>query len=184
MRREPPHQAWRCAIDLKTIKDQSFARLFTRFPSLFRRWVRKHQFVEFDDSPWVPFTGRIPDSRVALITTAGVHLKSDPPYDMHHAAGDPSFRKIPGDAKVDDLMITHNYYDHADADRDLNVVFPLERLRDLAQAGDIGSVSPRNFSFMGHIVPPHIHTLVHRTAPQVARMLEEDAVDLVLLTPA
>ena len=166
----------RVIIDAKTIKDQLLAKLFTRFPSLFQRWVRNHQFVEFADIPWTPFTGKVKQSRVALIT--------DVPYNMRDPAGDPSFRQIPGNAEVVDLKITHNYYDHTDADKDLNVVFPLERLRELAQAGDIGSVSPRCFSFMGHIVPPHIYTLMHRTAPEVARMLKQDAVDLVLLTPA
>ena len=171
-------------IDAKAIKDQLLAKLFTRFPSLFRRWVRKHQFVEFEDSPWTPFTGEIHRSRVALITTAGVHLKGDTPFNMRDPAGDPDFRQIPADAAAADLKITHNYYDHTDADQDINVVFPLERLRELAREGEIASVSSRNFSFMGHIVPPHIHTLMHRTAPEVARMLKEDNVDLVLLTPA
>lgn len=160
------------------------AKLFTHFPFLFQRWVRKHQFVEFDDSPWAPLTTRISESRVALVTTGGVHLKRDAPYNMRDPAGDPTFRSIPGDVNPADLKITHNYYDHTDADRDINVVFPLERLGDLARSGEIGSVASHHFSFMGHILPPHIHTLMHRTAPEVARLLGQDAVDLVLLTPA
>jgi D-proline reductase (dithiol) PrdB len=161
----------RTIIDAKTAKDQLIAKLFTHFPFLFQRWVRNHKFVEFDDSPWTPLTTRISESRVALVTTAGVHLKSEAPYNMRDPSGDPTFRSIPGDANPADLAITHNY-------------FPLERLRDLARAGEIGSVASRHFSFMGHILPPHIHTLMHRTAPEVARLLGQDAVDLVLLTPA
>jgi D-proline reductase (dithiol) PrdB len=170
--------------DLKTIKDQFLARLFTRFPSLFRRWVRKHQFMEFDDSPWTPFAGPLTRSRVALITTAGLHLKSDRPFDMHDPAGDPSFRIIPADLAPGQWSITHNYYDHSDADQDLNVVLPLERLRELADLGEIGSVAAHHYAFMGHILPPHIHTLMHVTAPQAARLLRQDRVDAVILTPA
>ena len=171
-------------IDAKTIKDQFLAKMFTRFPSLFRRWVRKHQFVEFDDVPWTPFNGEIVKSRVALLTTAGVHLKGDSPFNMRDPAGDPTFREIPGDAAPGAWTITHNYYDHSDADIDINVVFPFEVLRDLEQTQEIGSINHRHFSFMGHILPPHIHTLMHQTAPQVARLLKQDGVDIALLTPA
>jgi D-proline reductase (dithiol) PrdB len=171
-------------MDVTAIKDQLLAKLFTRFPFLFRRWVRHHRFVEFSDSPWTPFRGPLAQSRVALITTAGVHLKTDRPFDMRDPAGDPTFRQIPADLAPGDWTITHNYYDHADADQDLNVVFPLERLRELAGLGEIGAVGADHFSFMGHILPPHIHTLIHTTAPQVARRLKQDGVDAAILTPA
>jgi D-proline reductase (dithiol) PrdB len=170
--------------DIKTIKDQLLAKVFTRFPSLFRRWVRRHRFLEFEDTPWTPFNGPLPRSRVALVTTAGVHLRSDQSFDMRDPAGDPSFRSIPADLAPGQWTITHNYYDHTDADQDLNVVFPLERLRELADLGEIGSAAAHHYAFMGHILPPHIHTLMHATAPQVARRLKQDRVDAVLLTPA
>lgn len=171
-------------IDIKTFKDQLLAKIFTRFPSLFRRWVRKHQFVEFDDVPWTPFTGRLSESRVALLTTAGVHLKGDMPFNMRDPAGDPSFREVSADAQSGDWTITHNYYDHTDADKDINVVFPFQVLRDLVATHEIGAVNQRHFSFMGHILPPHIHTLMHKTAPQVVELLKQDGVDIVILTPA
>lgn len=146
--------------------------------------MRKHQFVEFSDVPWTPFKGQVNQSRVALVTTAGMHLKSEPPFNMRDPAGDPSFRPIPADAAPGSWTITHDYYDHADADKDINVVFPFEVLRELAELGEIGSVNDRHFSFMGHILPPHIQTLMHKTAPQVAQLLKQDRVDIVLLTPA
>jgi D-proline reductase (dithiol) PrdB len=159
-------------IDTKAIADQLLAKLFTRFPALFRRWVRKHRFVEFADTPWTPFSGKINHSRVALLTTAGVHLKRDPAFNMRDPAGDPSFREIPTRSTPADLTITHNYYDHRDADTDINVVFPLERLTELDAADEIGSVNWRHFSFMGHILPPHLHSLITVTAPQVAGLLK------------
>ena len=124
------------------------------------------------------------DAHVALVTTAGVHLKSHPPYDMKSKEGDPTFRQIPSGTPVNDLMITHNYYDHRDADQDINVVFPLDRLKDLESEGVIGGVAPRHFSFMGHILGHHIDTLINQTGPEVARMLKTDGVDAVFLTPA
>jgi len=140
--------------------------------------------VEFNDTPWTPFTGQVTQSRVALVTTGGVHLKNDRPFNMRDPAGDPEFREIPVQAAASSLTITHNYYDHSDADKDINVVFPFERLHELAATEALGSVNHRHFSFMGHILPPHIETLINTTGPQVARLLKQDAVDIVLLTPA
>jgi D-proline reductase (dithiol) PrdB len=171
-------------IDTKAIADRLLAKLFSRFPALFRRWVRKHRFVEFETAPWTPFTGQVDQSRVALLTTGGVHLKHDRPFDMRDPAGDPSFREIPARTTPADLTITHNYYDHRDADTDINVVFPLERLTELGDSGEIGSINHRHFSFMGHILPPHIQTLIAATGPEVAGLLKRDGVDIAILTPA
>src|SRR3989442_937943 len=73
--------------------------------------------------PWA--TPRTPfhHGRIALVTAAGVHRVGDVPFDMESRAGDASFRVIPGDAAAADLMITHDYYDHSAADRDVNVRF-------------------------------------------------------------
>lgn len=120
---------------------------------------------------------------MALITTGGVHLKSDEPFNMQDPSGDPSFRQIPGDVDPGALTITHNYYDHRDADKDVNIVFPVERIRELAARGEIGAVNHRHFSFMGHVLPPHIDTLMHQTSRQVAQVLLSDEVDLAILTP-
>ena len=102
---------------------------------------------------------------------------------MTDPSGDPTFREIPADINPSDLTITHDYYDHKDADNDINIVLPAERIKDLEKAGDIGSVNGRHFSFMGHIAPPHIETLVNETAPKVAKLLKSDNVDIAILTP-
>jgi D-proline reductase (dithiol) PrdB len=120
---------------------------------------------------------------VALVTTAGVHHRDQPPFDMRNPDGDPSFRAIDGSHPVSDLMITHDYYDHRDADKDINIVFPIQRLRELEKEGVIGGIASTHYGFMGHILGEHVQTLVNRSAPQVARKLKEDGVDVVLLTP-
>ncbi len=81
-------------------------------------------------------------------------------------------------------MITHNYYDHADGDQDINVVLPHQRLKELEEARFIRGIGPRHFSFMNHINGGHVHTLINRMGPEVARMLKKDALDGVFLTPA
>jgi D-proline reductase (dithiol) PrdB len=103
---------------------------------------------------------------------------------MKDSQGDPSFREIPADSSRGNLTITHNYYNHTDADKDINIVFPIERVPDLKKSGDIGEVNCRHFSFMGHILDRHIHTLMRDSAPRVASGLKADGVDIVILTPA
>lgn len=160
------------------------ARLFTRYPFLAERWSRKGRFVTNIDIPWAPFTKDLEECRIALVTTAGVHLHWQPPFDMEDKDGDPTFREIPSWVDSEDLRITHNYYDHRDADRDINVVFPIQRLKELEAQEFVGKVSPRHFSFMGHIVGRYLEMLVKKTAPEVARILKRDQVDSVFLTPA
>jgi D-proline reductase (dithiol) PrdB len=169
---------------MKQLKDKLLARLFTRYPSMLNRWARKARIVRFSETPWTSFTDDPAKSRLALITTGGVHLKSQPPFDMKDRQGDPSFREIPAEAKPADLSITHNYYDHRDAVQDVNIVFPLERVRLLEQFGEIGQVNHCHFSFMGHISNRHLDTLINETAPRVAEKLRADGVDIALLTPA
>ena len=102
---------------------------------------------------------------------------------MDDPKGDPTFRAIDITKPLTDLMITHDYYDHSDADKDINIIFPVERLREFEKEGVIGRLSDLHYSFMGHILSPHINTLMKITAPEVAKKLKTDRVDIVLLTP-
>ncbi len=119
------------------------------------------------------------ESRLALVTTGGVHLPEQPRFDIDDPSGDCSYREIPTDTYA--LTWTHAYYapDHG---TDLDSVFPLWTLRGLANEGVVGELGPRHFSFMGAIHDPG--PLVERTAPEVAEKLVEDGVDAVLLTPS
>lgn len=118
------------------------------------------------------------DSRVAFVTTAGVHMKGDKPFDT---SGDHTFRIIPGDSDCSSLTITHDHYDKTEALQDINCVFPLEILRDLRDEGHIKDVASRNFGFMGYI--PRVELLIHESAPEIADMLVDDQVDIALLSP-
>ena len=171
-------------LKLKQTKDKFWAKLFTRSPFLFDRWAQKADVLTFDESPWIPLEKPIADCRVALVTTGGVHMHHQNPFDMAIADGDPTYREIPADASTDELTITHDYYDHTDADKDINIILPVKILKLLAKFNEIGSIAPRHFSFMGHQARHQLDILTQKTAPQVAGALADDEVDLVILTPA
>ena len=118
------------------------------------------------------------DSKVAFITTAGVHLKKDTPF---NTKGDHTSRMIPKDVNFEDLTISHDHYDTREALKDINCVFPLEILRDFAEEEIISSLAPRNFGLMGYI--PEVDLLIEETAPKIADSLVEDGVDIALFSP-
>ncbi|HSB72615.1 MAG TPA: glycine/sarcosine/betaine reductase selenoprotein B family protein [Candidatus Methylomirabilis sp.] len=165
-------------------RNRLLVQLFRRVPGLREAWARRHRFVESRDIPWAPLRRPVKAATVALVTTGGVHLRTQPPFDMDDPAGDPSVREIPADTARAALTITHKYYDHSAADRDLNVVLPLDRLRELAAEGKVGGVGRFAYSFMGHIEGRHLATLVADTAPRVARLLAADGAEAVVVTPA
>lgn len=125
--------------------------------------------------PWAPPTKPLAEARVGLVTSCGVHLATDAPF----GTDDATFRELPADAT--NFRITHPHYDHTAALRDLNCVFPLGRLKELAAEGVIAEGAPRHFGFMGAI--KDTRPLTENSAPEVARRFKADAVDVVLLTP-
>lgn len=165
-------------------KNKLFAKLFTKFTGLAENAAKNIEPVaEGGVVPWAPFTKSLKSSTVAIVTTAGVHLKSQTPFDMECKDGDASFREIPSDAPLHSYTITHDYYDHSDADKDINIVFPVDRLKELAGARVIGGLAKFNYGFMGHITGGRVEELMKNSAPEVARRLKNEAVDIVILTP-
>ena len=134
--------------------------------------------ISFDSSPWAPFGKPLAEARIALITTGGVYAPQnhDPFVD-----DDPSFRVIPSATPAPDLAIFHEHYDKSNAEKDINVIFPIERLREMEAEGAIGSLAADSFGFMGYIIGDNIPRLMEKTAPEVARMLSADNVDAALV---
>lgn len=122
-------------------------------------------------------------ARIAVVTTAAFFLPEQAPFDESVRGGDVSYREIPADTEVTTLRIAHksDAFDHSGIESDQNLALPLDRLRELAAEGVIGSVGHRHFSFMGSITAPA--RLVRDTAPEVTQKLLEDRADAVLLTP-
>ncbi len=141
--------------------------------------IAERMVVTIEEPPaFVKMEKELSQAKVGFVTTSGVHLKTDLPFNVK---GDHTFRMIPGKATFNEIMITHDHYDHKAADQDLNCVFPLEMLQEMEKEGRIGAVAPRHYGLMGYI--PRTDLLQKETAPQIARQLKEDGVDLVLLSP-
>jgi D-proline reductase (dithiol) PrdB len=171
--------------NMRRIKNRLLAKILTPFPSLVERLVGMVPAIDtgFDTIPWTPFTKGLKSSTFAIVTTAGVHLKGQAPFNMEDPDGDPAWRELPNDTPGDKLMITHDYYDHKDADRDINIVYPIDRMKELAERGVIGGLAKTHYGFMGHIMGRHIPALQNVMAPEVAGRLKGEGVDAVLLTP-
>lgn len=141
--------------------------------------VAKYMVRKSEKAPKIAtWNNKLDNSRVAFITTAGVHLKMDKPFDVN---GDHTCRLIPGNSNLEDLIITHDHYDKENALKDINCVFPIDILRNFSKRGIIKEVAPRNFGLMGYI--PEVDKLINETAIYIADCLVEDKVDIALLSP-
>ena len=143
---------------------------------------REHHLQKIRDLPDFGTTPFVPGPplrrrRVAIVTTSGVHARGDRPFEI----GATDYRVIPGDTPAAELIMSHSSvnFDRSGFQEDVNVVFPLERLRELEAAGEIGSVSGFHYSFMG---AAPIRALEPK-ARELAILLKKDRVDAVLLTP-
>jgi D-proline reductase (dithiol) PrdB len=137
--------------------------------------------------PWTPLARPLSECTVALISSAGVALTGDKPFDQEGERrnpwwGDPSFRITPATATARDVHIYHMHIDPTYALQDLDCLFPIQRLNELAEAGEIGKAAPRHYSIMGYILQPD--ELLHETTPAIIRNLREDLADVVVLVPA
>lgn len=135
------------------------------------------------DNPVAKLKKPLKECKFALVTTAGLRLTNDKPFSHERLLGNVDFRVIPNDVDVQSLFEDHasSSFDHSGMQQDKNLAFPLERFRELEKQGKIGSLNSRHFSFMGSIIKPT--RLIEETAPEVAKLLKEDQVDAVFLTP-
>ncbi len=169
---------------------EKISNRFFAIPAIAQFWAKlsaRRTAGLVDLSTGIPFARlRKPlyQSKVALLTTGGIHLSSQQGFDMVNPEGDATYREIPGDVAIEQITITHKYYDHTDADADLNVIFPLTHFRDLVQKQVVGALASQHYGFMGHIDGEQVPILNGRTAPEVAAKLRADGVDFAFLTPA
>jgi D-proline reductase (dithiol) PrdB len=148
-----------------------------------RLFMATYRYRRLDPVPFVRPVKPLARCRVALVSTGGVHGPDQQPFDEDMKGGDVSFREIRSDADVAALGIAHksDAFDQAGFRADRNLGFPLDRLREMAAAGAIGSLNARHLSFMGSITAPG--RLVSETAPDAAALLVADGVDVALLVP-
>lgn len=126
---------------------------------------------------WAPVTKPLNEMKIAIASAAGVHLKSDKRFNL---AGDFTFRLVPGDTPSSELMVSHGGYDNSDVNKDINCMFPIDRLRELAKAGYIKSIAETNVGFMGG--GGDQEKFKNETGPKIAKILKDEGVDGVILT--
>jgi D-proline reductase (dithiol) PrdB len=155
-------------------------------PGLWRTINERYPGSMISKSDFVPLarlTRPLNDCSVCLISSCGVHLKSDRPMDVAHPLGDFTFRRVPSYAQQDDLIIHQLKYPHDDADMDINVIFPITRLQELAGERIIGGLTKNFFSFIGYNMDPEKFEAT--VAEGIARAVaEEERADIALLAPA
>ena len=149
-----------------------------------RLFVETYPFRTIDWTPGAHLTKPLSQARLALISSAGLHLPDQPAFDLKLRGGDFSFRELPDLFDVRRLRISQRSsdFDQTGARKDANLVFPLDRFKELVERGEIAGLNHRHFSFMGSITAPG--RLLSDSVPRVAEMLAEDRVDAVFLVPA
>jgi len=126
--------------------------------------------------PFTPFKRKLEESLVCLVSTAGVRAKADTSFNVE---GDNSFKRIDGSLSAAELAVDDAHYDHGCIDKDVNCVFPIDRLRSLAREGRIAGLTEEHFS-MGF--SQALRELRETTVPQLARAVSANRPDAVLLT--
>ncbi|MFP3913035.1 MAG: glycine/sarcosine/betaine reductase selenoprotein B family protein [Desulfobacteraceae bacterium] len=147
-----------------------------RFPEPMHSHLAELPCPSFTDQPWVSGPG-LSKRRISLISTAGLQRRGDRPFEG--MTGD--YRVIPGDIPAGDLVMSHisTNFDRTGFQQDWNIVFPLDRLRELEAEGIIGSVAAYHYSFMGATDPAEMEP----AAQNLVELLKGDRVNGVLLVP-
>jgi len=139
--------------------------------------ITKSDFV-----PLAKLKKPLSESRLTFISTAGVQPKNSMPFDTVHPIGDYTFRCVPSDFKVEHLEIHQLKYPTVGAKKDLNVIFPIERLQELSKEKIIGELAPNFFSFIGYNMDAE--RLEQTLAEAIADAVEAEKPDAALLAPA
>lgn len=137
--------------------------------------------------PWTPLGKPLAEAKVALLSTAGISMKGDAPFDMEYerqnpTKGDPSWRALRADATASDVEANHLHIDTGYIARDLNVALPLDRLRALVASGHVGAMAETHYSTMG-FQGNDASTQERESAPAIAASMKSEGVDLALLAP-
>lgn len=163
---------------------------FRFLPPSLAAWIRRYHIPETEfkgDIPWTPMATPLNHATLALVTTAGVSLKSDPPFDMEREKreptwGDRSFRMIPRETTAQDVTVNHLHINTGYILQDINVMLPLARMAEFEQEGLIGRLAPTSYSFYG-FQWKNTEFIEEAIAP-MARRMQDERVGAVLLTPA
>lgn len=163
------YEAW-LPEALPLIRAHEYAAAFKTYP-----------FPVFDATPWAPLRVPLGAARLGVLTTAGVYRRgADAPF-ADTEEGDPRIVELPADAALAELDVSHPHIPQELARVDMNVVLPLDHLRDLVREGVLGGLAPRLQSIVGYRT--RAHDVAAETAPAIAAAMAEDGVTLALVVP-
>ena len=162
---------------------------FRFLPPGLAAWIRTYiPEDEFKGAiPWTPFSEPLSKATLALVTTAGISLKSDPPFDMEREKkeptwGDRSFRMIPKGATSRDIDVNHLHINTEHIKQDINVILPLTRMTELEQEGIVGHLAETAYSYYGF--QWQSTDFLEEAVGPISRQMRKERVDAALLTPA
>jgi len=162
---------------------------FRFMPPSLGAWIKKD--IPDDDFrgtiPWSALKKPVSEATFAILTSAGISMRSDPPFDMERERreptwGDPTHREIPRTALEADVAVNHLHINTRYIQEDLNVILPMRRLAEFEAEGRIGRLAPTHYSYYGYQPDPTV--LLQDTMPKVADRMRAEGVEAVLLTPA
>jgi len=162
---------------------------FKFLPPKLSAWIQS--FIPDEDFkgaiPFQSLSKPLSDTKFALVTSAGISLKSDPPFDMEREKveptwGDRTFRAIPKSATGADINVNHLHINTTYIEEDINVILPLNRMEEFARENFIGELAPTSYSFYGF--QWESTEFIEKGIRPMTKKMKEEAVDAVLLTPA
>lgn len=150
-----------------------------------RTYIPKEDFS--GTIPWTPMAKPLKEASICLVTSAGISLKSDPPFDMERERqeptwGDPTYRSLPKGTTEKDIQVHHLHINPNPILQDMNVVLPMTRMEELEQEGVIGRMAPTSYSFYGF--QWESEAFLDLAIMPMAKTMKEEGVDAVFLTPA
>ncbi len=162
---------------------------FRFLPPGLKAWVRT--FIPYEDFkgdiPWTPMTKSMNQTTLALVTSAGMSLKTDRPFDMEREKreaiwGDRSYRAIPRGTTEKEVDVNHLHIKTSYIKQDINVILPLTRMAEVEQEKIIGRLAPTAYSFYGF--QWQSTDFLKDAIEPVSKKMKLEGVEAVLMTPA
>lgn len=165
----------------KPVDMSDLAAKWERWIALVTEMHEEFQVHQNQTVALTPLKRPVSQSKVALVSTGGVHLKADPPFDLAAPEGDPTIRRIPRSVNPAELTVSHAHYDTEMALEDVDCIFPIQAARTLESRGIIGELAATHYGLMGFV--PNGKRLISETGPELADELQKEAVDVLVMVP-
>ncbi len=137
--------------------------------------------VDLEPATPRPLARPLTESTIALVTSAGITQPGQPPMDGENIEGDYTIRLLDTDTPVSELRIWHTHFDVSAAQQDINVVYPIDRLKELAADATVARVATPAVSFMGYFT--NVFRMRDEVAPAIVAAVQETGADAALLVP-